>query len=259
MASEGAQRAGRVLVVAGACGGVGASVLASAVALRGERAGRRTVLVDACPLGGGLDVTVGVEQQRGLRWPQLAGLSGQPDGAAILARLPGYDGVPVLSHDRTGPPGPDCVVVAGVARAFADVCDLVVVDLSLDPGGVVLNEADSCLLVGGSTLRQVAALSVTVRHVRQDLGFAGPLSCCLADDGSGAEVADLVDDELALRVLATLGRDRGLAADVAHGVPPGSRGRGPVVDAADAVLAWTLEVGVGRVRDGGSARGRRAA
>src|SRR4029077_1241344 len=109
----------------------------------------------------------------------------------------------------------------------------------------------------GSTLRQVAALSGAGRHGRERLGVSGPLSCCLADDGSGADVADLVEDDLALPVLATVGRDRGLAADVDHGVPPGSRGRGPVVDAADAVLAWAFEVGDGR--EAGSARGRRVA
>ena len=48
--------------------GSGASVLATAVAVRAARAGVDVVLVDGCPLGGGLDVVLGAEQESGIRW-----------------------------------------------------------------------------------------------------------------------------------------------------------------------------------------------
>src|SRR3954470_5487774 len=48
------QPPGRVLAVIGGRGGAGASVLASGLALTAVRAGKRTLLVDADPLGGGL-------------------------------------------------------------------------------------------------------------------------------------------------------------------------------------------------------------
>ena len=84
---------GSVLVVVGASGGVGASSLATAVAVRAVRAGLDVVLVDGCPLGGGLDVVLGAEQAQGVRWSDLSRLEGSADGPALLVRLPLAEGV----------------------------------------------------------------------------------------------------------------------------------------------------------------------
>src|SRR5699024_7465937 len=62
-------------VVAG-CGGAGASVLACALARRAG-ADHSTVLVDADPLGGGLDLVLGAEQVPGPRWTDLSASRGQ--------------------------------------------------------------------------------------------------------------------------------------------------------------------------------------
>ena len=79
---------GCVVGVAGGSGGVGASVLVAALGVRAVTAGRTAVCVDGQRLGGGLDVTLGLEQERGLRWPDLAGVRGQVDGRELLRRLP---------------------------------------------------------------------------------------------------------------------------------------------------------------------------
>ena len=118
-----------LLVVVGASGGVGASVLATAVAVRAARAGVNVVLVDGCPLGGGLDVVLGAEQETGIRWADLSRLAGSADARALLARLPSADGVRVLSFGRDATePGNE--VAAAVVSALATACALVVVDAS---------------------------------------------------------------------------------------------------------------------------------
>src|SRR5450631_1669926 len=90
-----------IIGVVGGSGGVGASVLTAAIAIRAAEAGMRPVALDGDRLGGGLDVTLGIEQERGVRWPDLAGARGRIDGDELLRRLPSVDGVGVLSFDRS--------------------------------------------------------------------------------------------------------------------------------------------------------------
>ena len=59
----------RIVAVLGGRGGAGASVLAGGLAVTAARSRLRTLLVDADPLGGGLDLVLGWEQLEGLRWP----------------------------------------------------------------------------------------------------------------------------------------------------------------------------------------------
>src|SRR4051812_644281 len=62
---------GRILAVIGGGGGAGASILAGGLAVTAVATGHRTLLIDADPLGGGLDLLLGWEQVDGLRWPAL--------------------------------------------------------------------------------------------------------------------------------------------------------------------------------------------
>ena len=61
------------------------------------------LLVDADPLGGGLDLAMGAEAAAGLRWPHLAALEGRTDPHELTAALPCVDGVSVLSWHRGDP------------------------------------------------------------------------------------------------------------------------------------------------------------
>lgn len=88
---------GHVIAFVPASGGVGATSLAAAVAVRGAAAGRRTVAVDLDRLAGRLDVVLGVEEQPGWRWPRLAGVAGLVDGGLLARQLPTADGVAVLA------------------------------------------------------------------------------------------------------------------------------------------------------------------
>ncbi len=244
------RRTGTVLAVAGAAGGVGASVLAAAVSVRARRAGVSVVLVDGSPLGGGLDVTVGVEQDHGVRWPDLAGLVGAADGRALLARLPSADGLPVLSFDRVEA-HPSAEVAAAVVGALAQVSELVVVDVAVLQGAVAdvgLDLATQVVLVATSRTRELAALSMTVDHVRTRAAerVVPELAVCLR--GRRRPLADavrVVESEMGVPVTFTLDDDAGVRADLEHGIAPGTRAGGPVVAAADEVLGWAVLPGRG--------------
>jgi secretion/DNA translocation related CpaE-like protein len=244
------RRSGTVLAVLGASGGVGASVLATAVAVRAQRAGVSAVLVDAAPLGGGLDVTVGVEQDQGVRWPDLGGLVGAADGRALLSRLPSAGGLPVLSFDRVAThPSPD--VAVAVLTALAEECELVVVDVAVLRGAVAdagLDLASQVVLVASSRLRDVAALSVVVDHLRARAPerVVPEMAVCLRGRRrSLSETVRLVEGEVGVPVAFTMDDDAGVRADLVHGVAPGSRGGGEVVVTADQVLGWAVLPGRG--------------
>ena len=68
---------GTVVGVVGGRGGGGASTLAVALGLAAARQGASVMLVEADPLGGGLDLMLGLEHAEGLRWPDLAGSRGR--------------------------------------------------------------------------------------------------------------------------------------------------------------------------------------
>lgn len=234
-------RAGRLVTVSGASGGLGASALAAAVALRGAAAGIRVAAVDLDALGGGLDVTFGVEQAAGLRWADLAGLDGAADGPALWGALPETGGVRVLSHSRdlVDPVPPDRV--GSVVAALRADCDLVVVDLPLRaPGGLAMAAlADVLVLLAGAQLRQVAALTVTAPWLRAAVRPDIDLVVCLRSERDDDDLSGFVTTQLGVPVLGVLADDRGLCGDLVHGIPPGSR-QGAVTSVADLVVARVM-------------------
>src|SRR5450759_5123603 len=118
-----------IIGVVGGSGGVGASVLTAAIAVRAAQAGLRPVCLDGDRLGGGLDVTLGIEQEPGVRWPDLAGDRGRIDGSELLHRLPSVDGVDVLSFDCARDVPLAAEIFRDVLLALRVAADVVVVDL----------------------------------------------------------------------------------------------------------------------------------
>ena len=233
---------GRLVVVGGACGGAGASTVATAVALA---AAPGVVLVDADPWGAGLDLLLGAERADGLRWPDLAGLRGRVAGDALLAALPEVAGVSVVAASRSSPqPVPQDALAAVVDAARSVGCPVVVdVPRGADGAGPgVVADADLPVLVVPGRLRAATAARLVVEA--PDSPWAGALLVVRQVPGGlvGAEVADLVGRP----VLAELGHDRSAVPRGERGEPPLVSGRSPLGVVARRVLGALRAVGVGR-------------
>ncbi|AUH45015.1 septum site-determining protein Ssd [Streptomyces sp. CMB-StM0423] len=232
-AAEGVGAQARTVGVVGGRGGAGASTLACALAVTAARAGRRTVLVDADPLGGGLDVLLGGEEAEGLRWPAFASSRGRIGGAALEESLPRLHGLRLLSWDRGGgeagaaPVAPEAMrSVLAAARRRGGV---VVVDLPRrvdEPVAEALAQVDVGLLVVPAELRAVAAAHRVADAVRMVLG---DLRVVVRGPTRGGLMAEDVAELLRLPLAGELPADPGLSQAAETGAPPpGSRPRTPL-------------------------------
>ncbi|MFG2311334.1 septum site-determining protein Ssd [Streptomyces sp. NPDC048566] len=223
--AEGVGRPALTVGVLGGRGGAGASTLACALALTSARRERRTLLVDADPLGGGLDVLLGGEAAEGLRWPAFAGSRGRVGGGALEESLPALHALRVLSWDRgeavaVPPRAVRAVLAAARRRGGAVVVDL---PRRVDEGiAEVLAQIDVGLLVVPGELRAIAAagrMASAAGMVLRDLRVVvrGPFAPGL----DGPEVARLLGLPLAGEVPYE-------AAPLDGAAPPGSAARGPL-------------------------------
>lgn len=262
---------GQIIAVMPASGGVGATSLAAAIAVRAAAAHRTVVAVDLDPWSGGLDVTFGLEQEPGWRWDRLGESAGVVDGLRLAERLPRTLEVAVLAMPlpRLGGeqgPDPDVVPVASsgigsglsqpavagapdgwrdrihdVVIGLAEAHDLTVLDIGRDDRvlRIVVPLLDALVVVAGVRTTELAAAAAAVPTV-QALG-ADPW-VVLRGPGAG-EVEDIVIDELDVEVVAAFADDNRIVGEVAEGIPPGYRGRGPLVSVADRLLLRLVTVG----------------
>jgi len=212
-------------------------VLAAAIAIRAAQAGLRPVCLDGDRLGGGIDVTLGIEQERGVRWPDLACARGRIDGPELLRRLPSVDGVGVLSFDRARDVPLAAELVRDVLLALSAAADLVVVDLPRPDHEIFAALApsiDAMVLLAGSGVCELAGASAIAEHIVHACPDAW---LCLRTSGKGSHFADTVAGALDLPLLAVVREEPSLATDLLHGIPPGTSAKGALAAAADAVLA----------------------
>jgi secretion/DNA translocation related CpaE-like protein len=229
--AEGASNDAPCLAVIGGRGGAGATVLAAGLAVTASRAGRKTTLIDADPLGGGIDLALGVEQVAGLRWPDLADARGRLRGTSLLGALPRLEELAVLSWDRSEAAAVSADAMASVLAAACRGADLVVVDVPRYPNAaadVALRRATATLLVVPAEVRAVAAASrvaaaVALRCADVQVAVRGPAPSRL----DAAAVADAVGLPLAGPLLRP---EPGLAVAAERGEPPVRRRRGPLTE-----------------------------
>ncbi|MEV0320788.1 septum site-determining protein Ssd [Streptomyces sp. NPDC050658] len=239
--AEGVGRPALTVGVIGGSGGAGASTLACALAVTAARAGRRTMLIDADPLGGGLDVLLGGESADGLRWPAFAQSRGRVGGGALEESLPELHSLRVLSWDRGDtvviPPEAMRAVIAAARRRGG----VVVVDLPrrVDEGvAEALAQMDLGLLVVPAELRAVAgarrvasAAGMVLRDLRVVVGGrAGPAGGggLGGFGGLGCFDAEEVARLIGLPLVGELPVEAGILAAQAGGMPPGGVARGPL-------------------------------
>ncbi|WP_029137174.1 septum site-determining protein Ssd [Nakamurella lactea] len=232
---------GRAIAVLGACGGAGASVFATAVAVAAHRVGRQVLLADCDRWGAGLDVVLGVEDAEGVRWSDLAAPAGRLSPELLRRALPGLalsrGQLPVLGFDRAA----DREVPAAVAEVVIDSArragDLTVLDLPRVPTAAsdrIIEIADLIVLVVPADVRGCFAAQRQVERLRSFGAWAGVVVRGPSPGGIGA---DDIAQALQLPLLARVRPQARLLQDLEHGRPPGTDPKSPLGRAAAAVLA----------------------
>jgi secretion/DNA translocation related CpaE-like protein len=234
--AEGSTRGATMIGVLGGRGGAGASVLAAGLAVTAQARGHSTMLVDADPFGGGLDLLLGAEDVAGLRWPDLANTRGRLAGATLREHLPEAHGISVLSWNRGSTLSVPDEATSAVFGAAVRAWDVVIVDLPrpIDSAAeVILPRCTTTLLVVPSEVRAVAAAS---RVAARSCALAGDVRVVVRGPSpSGLRPAEIATS-LGLPVAATLQSESGLARTLERGEPPARSGRGSLAAACDEVL-----------------------
>jgi hypothetical protein len=193
---------GAVIGIVGGSGGVGASRFAAVLAATAAVAFGRSLLVDLDPVGGGIDVLIGIESTPGPRWSSLQAAGGFLDPALLLAGLPAWGRVAVLACDQ--------------AALETDVVSQVV-DAACRAGPVVLDlprhrcaardaAVSRCGFVGLVAASDVTGLTAA-RRIRADLDGAPVAVIARGARGSAHRSAELIGAPLAGRLPAGRRRD----------------------------------------------------
>ena len=212
----------------GGSGGAGASVFAAALASAATAAGS-VLLVDADPLGAGVDQILGMEGG-GVRWDALMHATGRLSARSLRETLPQHDGVAVLTWpaQRTG--ALEAFAVREVLSAGARGFDYVLLDLPRHPDPVTdeaITRCDRLILVSTLTLPAVSAAG----RLAMRLPEAVPRHLVTRGRHSGITPEE-VSRLLSTPLLAAMSDQRGLDESINLGAGPVRGRRGPLARAA---------------------------
>ncbi|MDN4610504.1 septum site-determining protein Ssd [Arthrobacter burdickii] len=163
---------GPVVGVLGTAGGCGVSTFAFWCARHAATEGGPALLVDGNPLGGGLDLALGLEDRPGVRWHDLGEIRGTLSAEQLAAALPTDGTFSLLSHTApTGsvqsPPGDSMGSAGVVLEAARGAFDTSFIDLG-SSGAAVPSLAAACdrlvLLVPARPRSVAAAAGVLQAH-----------------------------------------------------------------------------------------------
>ena len=218
-----------VVGVIAARGGTGASVVAAALARRAAAGGAQTVLVDGDLTGGGIDVLLGIEDEVGLRWPDLHAARGEVGGDELSALLPTWRGVRVLSADRSRSEGLVGDAPADVVRALVRAHEVVVVDLRRDDlvGGCGLATAARCTVIVVVATRDLGSVAGALALHDAVVGAAprAPLGMVVRGPAAGGLTAHDVAAAAGVDLWAELRNEPGLPGALERGEGPSARTR----------------------------------
>lgn len=239
---DGAPAGGTVVAVVGGRGGAGASTLAAALATVAAADGMLTMLVDADPLGGGLDLVLGREEAAGLRWPDLTPTAGRLSSDLLRRALPHSDGLTLLSCGRDESLRLPAAAVGAVLAAARRAHELVVVDLArhLDEcAETVLSAAALTLLLVPAEVRAAAAAARLAAAVTR---LTGDLRVVVRGPAPSGLTGGLVAEALGLPLAGAMAAEPDLARALEHGRAPASDARGPLAGLCRALLTEVIAV-----------------
>jgi secretion/DNA translocation related CpaE-like protein len=224
-----------VVGILGGCGGAGASVLAAAMATTAARRHEPALLIDVDPLGGGLDLLLGIEETPGSRWSELTGVSGRLAPAALREALPITHGLAVLSHGRRAGPVPPDEALCAVVDAGRRGGGVVVLDLPryLPSGAAAAAMADEVVLVVPADVRAASSAVQVAAGLSES---ARSLGVVVRRPGGATLSAEAVADVVALPLLGETRAEPGLAALLCGGQPMRIRRRGPLSTLSNQLL-----------------------
>lgn len=232
---------GLTLGVLSGSGGAGATTFACALGQAAAGVGPALV-VDADPLGPGVDRVLGMEEQPGVRWPDLAHTAGRLGSRALREALPRRGALGALSW-APGAAGraamPDPVAVREVLSAAARGHQTVVLDLPRGAGGAeLIGRCDEVLVVVTPSITGIASAARLVDNLVDRGGGLGVDSgqIALVVRGTGVS-ADAVARTVGLPVRATMADQRGLAEAIDLGLGPLRSRRGPLARATAEALS----------------------
>lgn len=207
---------GCLISVVGGTGGAGASTIAAGLALAAGHRGLRALLLDADPLGGGLDLLMGIEHAHGVRWDTVTAKDGPMTARALSDVLPQADGVWTLSFGREPTVAPPLAnLVAAGLRGF----DVVVADVARhsDPWTAeVLARSVLTVVVVPEDVRGVSATRAVLHRLR-DRSSSLVAVASARRPGLGRET---IAEAVGMPVISRLRFDPRLRADIDHGVGP---------------------------------------
>lgn len=227
---------GLTLGVIGGSGGSGATTFACALAQVAGRTGP-SVVVDADPLGPGVDKVLGLDLVEGVRWDGIGHTTGRLSARALRESLPRRAGVAALTwYAGPAPPTLQAFAVREVLSAARRGHDTVVLDLPRGPDPLVDEVVSRCDRLLVMVVPSVPGLAGAVRMCRR-----------FADHGTVATVVrgGAIDDDALRRltgapVAARMPDQRGLAESIDLGLGPVRTRRGPLGRAARQVLTMPI-------------------
>ena len=236
-ASRTSRSTGSLICVVGGSGGVGATTLAGGLAFVAART-QRTMLIDADPRSGGLDLLMGAERVPGWRWPRLATARGYLGN--LTGQLPSVDDVDLLSMARgEAPAGWELRAeqLAAVLLSAMRSHQITVVDLSRSFGsaaGEALRRAELTVLVVRDDVRGVAAGREVARQLESECDRPGLV---VRQGRSRLLEPSLVASGVGWPLLGSLSDDPALVVAGERGDPPGRSARGPLARLCHQLLA----------------------
>ncbi len=222
-----------VVAFYGGSGGVGTSSLTVASALLAARRGARVAVVELAECGGGLDLLMGLEGARGLRWNELGDASGEL--GHLDEQLVSGDGVSLLAMGRDAVTRPTRSALGAVLRSLGRNQNLIVVDAGDGQRLDWLGDAQPVIVVAAHVRGVAAARMAAEQHAPAGAGL-------LVRTGPGASLPPgAVEEALGLPLLGTVRHDRAVAKLAATGAgivgSPARRFRRDVNALLDGLLA----------------------
>jgi secretion/DNA translocation related CpaE-like protein len=226
---DGASVPGVTIGVVGGSGGAGATVFAAALAL-GCRPFGSTLLVDADPLGAGVDRVLGMECLDGVRWDALLQATGRLSARSLRETLPQRDGLAVLTWPVDRANSLQAFAMREVLSAGRRGFDTLVLDLPRHPDQVideVLARCDHIVLVSTLTVPAVTSASRVARRLPP-----APRRHLVTRGGHAGVSPGEVSKLLGVPLLSAMADQRGLDESVNLGAGPLRSRRGTLARAA---------------------------